>query len=109
MQRLSLPIHFSIYIALYFIGFIVGFQVSWFISLTLIELGIIPPSWDSFIITASVIIGLNLPKLVFAKTVPARCPNCGENAFLKWLSKPTVYVCSKCESIHKTGLSLRGY
>jgi hypothetical protein len=102
--KLPISIHLFFYIALYLIGGVAGMQGGWILTDKLI----IQAPWHVPIWLIVVIAGVYLPKLVFAKTIPAICPSCGGTAFLKWNSKPLQYICTECANVHKTIMSLSG-
>jgi hypothetical protein len=104
--KMSISSHLLFYFALYFIGFIVGSSIGWVIAVILTELEIIQSPWSSLIIIGLTVLGVYIPKLIFARKVPAICPSCGGNAFLKWPSKPIVYLCADCGYTHNTKLRL---
>jgi hypothetical protein len=104
--RLSLNNHLVSYIAISFLGFIAGFIISEIAIVILTGIGILRPPWHILIFTITVVVGAYIPGLLFAKKVPAACPLCGGTAFLKWPSKPIIYICSECGHIHKTRIRL---
>jgi len=104
--KMSISSHLSHYTALYLAGGLGGFSMGWFIAFIMTGLNIVHSPWNIPIVLGLFILGAYFPRLNFAKKVPAICPSCGGDAFLKWPSKPIIYVCSSCNHTEKTRISL---
>ena len=105
----SLPVgtHFLIYVALYFAGGALGFIVGWLLVSSLTEtLESIHPAVRVLIVLLPIIIGAYVPRLSFARLVPAKCPTCSGPAYLMWPSRPITYVCVPSGHRYSTGLRL---
>lgn len=52
--------------------------------------------------------GSLLARYLFAKCVPAECPDCDGKAYIERISGEIVYQCTECCNRHRTHLRFRG-